>query len=272
MLGAIIGDIIGSIHEFAVSPTKSKDFGELFVEGGKGIEGSHFTDDTVCTVAIARWLLDRSKTVESHMRETCNKYPRKGYGKNFSHWISTPDSKPYNSWGNGSAMRVSPCGWAASSLNEAYEMAEEASIFTHGHPESLKGAKVVAGIIYLIRNGSNKEDAIAKVLKDFDDNGYYSYTTSLTLNEIRPKYHFNVSCKGTVPQAIRCLLEGQNFEDVIRNAISLGGDADTLAAIAGSMAEPLYIISDKIIKETIVRVDDEIRKTIADFNQKFMIS
>jgi ADP-ribosylglycohydrolase len=291
MLGAIVGDIVGSVHEFVAIPTKSKDFGDLFVENKKekltldsatlsdagfihkGSSDSHFTDDTVCTVAIARWLLDRSKSAEQHMRETCNQYPRRGYGGNFAKWVINPNSKPYNSWGNGSAMRVSPCGWAASSLEEAYALAEESAIFTHGHPEAIKGAKAVAGIIYLIRHGSTKEDAVEHILKDLDDNdgGYYRHITSLALDQIRPTYTFKVSCKDTVPQAIRCLLEGEDFEDVIRNAISLGGDADTLAAIAGSMAEPLFGIPEQIIKESVSRVDDGIRITIVNFVHRFMV-
>lgn len=287
MIGAIAGDVIGSTHEFVAIPTKTKDFGDLFVNevqrktsvtridpGGfihKASTVSHFTDDTVCTVAVARWLLDRSKTVESHMRETCNEYPRRGYGGRFSKWVTDPTMGDYGSWGNGAPMRVSPVGWAASSLEEAYELAKETAVISHSHPQAVKGAQTVAGIIYLVRNGSTKDEAINKVLDDLDSDGYYREVIGQTLDDIRPTYTFKVSSKNTVPQAIRCLIEGTSFEDVIRNAISLGGDADTLAAIAGSMAEPVYGVPDEIVIQSITRLDAGMRQTVVDFSKRFMV-
>jgi ADP-ribosylglycohydrolase len=291
MIGAIAGDIIGSVHEFVAIPTKTKDFGSLFVDNigkakvtagesvivtsadgfsHKAAVASHFTDDTVCTIAVARWLMDRSKDVATHMRETCQEYPRRGYGGMFSKWVMDPNMGSYNSWGNGAPMRVSPVGWAAKSLPEAYELAKITADITHNHPQAVKGAQVVAGIIFLAKTGSSKDNAINKVLDDLDDDGYYRSIIAQTLDEIRPTYTFKVSSKDTVPQAIRCLIEGINFEDVIRNSISLGGDADTIAAIAGSMAEPIYGIPDEIIKESIGRLDNGHRQTILDFSKKFM--
>jgi ADP-ribosylglycohydrolase len=281
MLGAIIGDIVGSVHEFVAIPTKTKDFGPLFVdkiskkgadlpidEGGflhKGNVASHFTDDTVCTVAVARWLLNREKPLVEHMRDTCNEYPRRGYGGMFSKWVLDDSMGSYNSWGNGAPMRVSPVGWLSGSLNEAYELAKMTADITHNHPEAVKGAQAVAGIIYLIKNGSSKTDAVNKVIEDLDESGHYKHITSKSIDEIRPDYRFDVSSKNTVPQAMLCLLEGDSFEDVIRIAISLGGDADTIAAIAGSMAEAAFTIPTDIVKDSIGRVDQSIKDTIVSF-------
>lgn len=287
MLGAIAGDIIGSVHEFRAIATKTKDFGVLFVDKVQKTQTvkristdgflhtagatSHFTDDTVCTIAVARWLLDRTKSVEAHMRETCNTYPRRGYGGFFSKWVTDPNSKPYNSWGNGAPMRVSPVGWAATSIEEAYELAKESADITHNHPQAVKGAQAVAGMIYFLKKGTPVNYAVAQILSDLDADGYYAKIIAKSVDEIRPGYTFKVSSKNTVPQALVCLMEGKDFEDVIRNAISLGGDADTIAAIAGSMAEPLFGIPDNIAKESLQRVDDEMRKTIIEFSKKFMI-
>jgi len=289
MLGAIAGDIIGSVHEFKSRPTKTKDFGDLFVDnikpektmggikmvsiaghGHRGATSSHFTDDTVCSIAVARWLLDRSQTVDYHMRKTCSTYPRCGYGGMFSKWVVNASQGPYNSWGNGAPMRVSPVGWASSSLQEAYDLAKESADITHSHPQAVKGAQAVAGIIYLTRTGTDKASAIEKVIKDLDSDGYYAEVLESTLDEIRPGYSFRVSSQDTVPQAIRCLVEGNSYEDVVRNAISLGGDADTIAAIAGSMAETVYGIPMEIAKEALVRLDDDLRKTVVEFESRFM--
>lgn len=288
MLGAVVGDIVGSVHEFKAQPTKVKDFGPLYVDkvkqektsglkifnGGHGHKmetASHFTDDTVCSMGIARWLIAGEDTnVSETLRKTCQEYPRCGYGGMFSKWVTDTNIGPYNSWGNGAPMRVSPVGWAATSLDEAYRLAKLASDPTHNHPRAVKGAQVVAGFIYLTRNGSSKEDAINKVLEDLDDNGHYRKVLGSTLDELRPSYYFKVSSQDTVPQALMCIREGVDFEDVIRNAISLGGDADTLAAIAGSMAEPLYGIPVEIAKEAILRLDSKLRDTLVEFEAKFM--
>jgi ADP-ribosylglycohydrolase len=288
MLGAVVGDIVGSVHEFRGQPTKVKDFGPLYVDnmkqdktsglklfngghGHKTASGSHFTDDTVCSMGIARWLLKgQDEDPSPILRATCKLYPRCGYGGMFSKWVVTDTMGPYNSWGNGAPMRVSPVGWAAGSLEETYDLAKRASDPTHNHPRAVKGARVVAGFIYLVRQGATKEEAIEKVIADLDETKYYAHVLEASLDEIRPKYFFKVSSKDTVPQALMCVREGKDFEDVIRNAISLGGDADTLAAIAGSMAEPLYGIPEPIAKEAILRLDSELRTTLAEFEAKFM--
>ena len=168
-------------------------------------------------------------------------------------------------------MRVSPVGWAATSIEEAYELAKESADITHNHPQAVKGAQAVAGMIYFLKKGTPVNYAVAQILSDLDADGYYAKIIAKSVDEIRPGYTFKVSSKNTVPQALVCLMEGKDFEDVIRNAISLGGDADTIAAIAGSMAEPLFGIPDNIAKESLQRVDDEMRKTIIEFSKKFMI-
>ena len=288
MLGAVVGDIVGSVHEFKGEPTKVKDFGPLYVDnqkeektaglklfnggyGHKVATSSHFTDDTVCSMGIAQWLLeDKAADPSPILRKICKQYPRCGYGGMFSKWVQSDTMGPYNSWGNGAPMRVSPVGWAATDLQEAYDLAKRASDPTHNHPRAIRGARMVAGFIHLVKNGATKENAIDKIIEDLDDNGHYAGILSQSLDEIRPSYYFKVSSKDTVPQALLCIKEGTGFEDVIRNAISLGGDADTLAAIAGSMAEPLYGIPEDIAREAILRLDNSLREVLGDFEAKYM--
>jgi len=231
MLGAIIGDIVGSKYEF--DNIKTKDF--PFVS-----RGCTFTDDTVMTVAVARALIrmerekfDFKTAVIEEMKSLGNKYSHAGYGGKFHLWLRSDDVEPYYSFGNGSAMRVSPCGFYAKTLEEALTLAKESAEVTHNHPEGIKGAQAVAAAIFLAKNKKSKEEIREYIEKEF-------YPLTKTLDEIRPDYDFDVSCQGSVPEAITAFLESDNFEDAIRNAVSLGGDSDTIAAIAGSIAHAFY--------------------------------
>jgi len=227
MLGAIIGDIVGSVYEW--NNIKTKDF-PLFSEKG------FFTDDTVMTIAVADALLKGGTADDfiDSMKRIGRLYPDSGYGVRFGRWVHSNDREPYNSWGNGSAMRVSPCAWFAESLEEAETLAEKSAAVTHNHPEGIKGAQAAVAAIYLARSEEPK-DRIKEYIEQ-----KYGYNLSRTLDEIRPGYRFNETCQETVPEAIIAFLESTDFEDAIRNAISLGGDSDTLAAITGSIAEAAY--------------------------------
>ena len=260
MLGAYIGDIVGSIYESRHRQIKTKEF-PLFSPYG------HPTDDSVMTCAVARvfkeWAentQDRSnksglaqKLVES-LQEMGHRYPRAGYGGRFIQWLANRETAPYNSFGNGSAMRCSAAGWFAESLEEAMELGQLSAIVTHNHPEGIKGAEVVAGCIFLARQKATKE-AIRQFASQY-------YDLNFTLDALRPTYHFDVTCQGTVPPAIQAFLEATDFEDAIRNAVSLGGDADTLAAITGSIAEPFFGIPETIRKEALARLDDTLKSVL----------
>jgi ADP-ribosylglycohydrolase len=234
MFGAILGDIIGSPYEFDLGD-KSKEF-PLFSKG------SQFTDDTVMTVAVAQALLEVGKdaslddirqNVVQSMRSWGNRYPYAGYGHRFSNWLDWDEPKPYNSFGNGSAMRVSPCGLIANELSEALSLAKASAEVTHNHPEGIKGAQAVAGAVFLAKQHKEKDE-----IADFIRTNFYDL--DFTLEDIRASYRFNETCQGTVPQAIVAFLESTSFEDAIRNAVSLGGDCDTLTAITGSIAWAYY--------------------------------
>ena len=227
MLGAIIGDIVGSVYEW--NNIKTKDF-PFFSER------CFFTDDSVMTIAVADALMNGGTSDDfiDSMKRIGKQYPNSGYGGRFGSWILGDDRKPYNSWGNGSAMRVSPCGWFADSLEQAEALAEKSAAVTHNHPEGIKGAQATAAAIYLARTDTEKGK-----IKEYIESKY-GYNLSRTLDEIRPVYRFNETCQETVPEAIIAFLESSGFEDAIRNAISLGGDSDTLAAITGSIAEAAY--------------------------------
>ena len=234
MLGAIIGDIAGSVYEF--NNIKSEDFPLLE-------DRCFFTDDSVMTVAVAEALLngkrDEKKT-EACMVKAMKKYgkafPNAGYGGRFSGWLESKEPKPYGSYGNGSAMRVSPVAWYFHSLEKVEKFAEISARVTHDHPEGIKGVKAVAVAIFMARNGRDK-DYIKRYLEL-----KYRYDFSRTLDEIRPTYQFDETCQGTVPVALEAFFEAESFEDTIRKAISVGGDSDTVAAIAGSVAEAVYPI------------------------------
>lgn len=224
MLGAIAGDVIGSVFEW--HPTKSKQF-PLFVPR------SRFTDDTVLTIAVAGALLtdgDYARTIKDYGR----RFPDAGYGKRFKQWLAANESAPYGSFGNGSAMRVAPIAWAFDSVDDVLRAAEESAVVTHDHPEGVKGAQATALAVYLARKGADKRDTATEITDRF------GYDLTKTPDEIRPTYKFDVTCQGSVPQSIVCFLAADSFEDTVRTAISLGGDADTMAAIAGSIAEPYF--------------------------------
>lgn len=231
MIGAIIGDVIGSTFEFW--PPSGKDF-PLWNKS------TSYTDDSVMTIAIGRAVL-RYRKYGDDFRTACieemqklgRKYPRAGYGFGFRVWLEKEKPEPYNSFGNGSAMRVSACGYAAHSLDEALSLAKISAEVSHNHPEGIKGAQATAAAIYLARTGASKEEIGGYICDHF-------YLLNKTLDEIRPDYHFNETCQDTVPQAIVCFLESDSYEDAIRNAVSLGGDADTLGAITGAMAWAYY--------------------------------
>ena len=224
MLGAIAGDIIGSVYEH--QPIKTKDF-PLFSDG------STFTDDTVLTIAVADALLDDRDYAKS-LRKFGRKYPNAGYGKSFLTWLAVDGHPPYGSWGNGSAMRVSPIGWACNSIDEVLREAERSAVVSHNHPEGIKGAQAVALAVYLARTGSTKTEIKSEITERF------GYELERTVDDIRPTYAFDVSCQGSVPESIICFLESVSYEDAVRNAVSLGGDSDTMACIAGSIAETFY--------------------------------
>lgn len=231
MYGAIIGDIVGSVYEFHT--VKTKDF-PLFSSR------SVYTDDSVMTIAVARALIKASdeqtsfkEEVTKIMREYGQKYPCAGYGGSFRKWLKLKIDHPYNSFGNGSAMRVSPCALYAVTLQEALDFAAASAEVTHNHPEGIKGAQATAAAVFLARVGKSKDE-----IREYIEENYYDL--SFTLDEIRPTYAFDETCQGSVPQAIVSFLESADYEDTIRNAVSLGGDSDTIAAIAGSIAWMYY--------------------------------
>ena len=249
MIGAIIGDIVGSIYEF--DNIKTKDFPLFSAE-------STFTDDTVCTVAVAESLLDGTSVVDS-LRKWCRRYPRMSYGGAYRKWLMSDDPKPYNSWGNGSAMRVSPAAFLASSLEHARKLAIQVTEITHNHPEGIKGALATTDAIWLLSDGGMDAEQVRKHIADT-----YAYDMNRSVDTIRPHYEFNESCQGTVPEAIICALEGADFEDVIRNAISIGGDSDTIAAIAGPIGEVRFAnaIPEEIVLEALRRLPDDLRQVV----------
>ena len=238
MLGAIIGDIAGSIYEWA--PIKTKDF-PFFGDN------CHFTDDSVCTIAVADILLRDLPPAET-MQKWCRRYPGRGYGGNFGDWIYADPPEPYNSFGNGAAMRVSPAAFLnRDDLEAALSATNKVTEITHNHPEGIKGARATTYAIWLAYRGVKPETIREIITVDC------RYDLRQTVDEIRPGYTFNEICQDTVPQAITCALESVSYEDAIRNAISLGGDADTLAAIAGPIAEALHGIPDELIEQTKTR-------------------
>lgn len=256
MIGAIAGDVIGSVHEY--NAIKTKDF--LLLD-----PKCFCTDDTVLTVAQADALLNRldfAVTLKSYYR----RYPDAGYGLSFHGWAMSDSMDPYNSWGNGSAMRVSPAAYVAKSLDEALELAEQSAAVTHNHPEGIRGAQATAAAIFLARTGHEKDD-----IKQFIES-WCGYDLQRTLDQIRPTYAFNESCQETVPEAITAFLEGVDFTDAIRNAISLGGDADTLACITGSIAEPYFGGVPEDIREfALSRLDCDLLGVVMEFERQVMV-
>ena len=221
MIGAIIGDFVGSVHEHAV--TKTKDFPLV-------APGSTVTDDSILTVAVAQWILhDADLTTRFH--ELVQAYPRAGWGAGFYHWASDWKREPYHSFGNGAAMRVSPVGWAFATLDETLARAKASAEVTHNHPEGIKGAQATALAIFLARSTKDKDLIRREVARRF------GYDLDRTVTDLQATYEYNETCQGTVPEAIIAFLESSDYVDAIRNAISFGGDADTLACIAGSVVK-----------------------------------
>jgi len=255
MLGAIAGDIIGSTYEFGYM--KDYDF-HLFPEGSK------FTDDTVLTIAVADCLLNNKK-YDVTLWGYANEYRGRGYGGRFMNWIHSPDPKPYNSFGNGSAMRVSPVGWFCTDIDSVLEEAKKSAEITHNHPEGIKGAQATAASVFLARTGNTKQD-IKKYIS-----GTFQYDLNRTLNEIRPRYKFDVTCQGSVPESIIAFFESNDYEDAVRKSVSLGGDVDTMACITGGIAEAFYKkIPEYIIIETRERLDKRLLEVIDEFGKRVM--
>jgi len=273
MMGAIIGDIVGSVYEW--HNIKTKEF-PLFRED------CFFTDDTVMTVAVAEGILNGGTADDfiDAMKKYGRMYPNAGYGGRFGAWLFSDSREPYNSFGNGSAMRVSPCGWAMNCgfcartgmwPTNGREMAKTSAAVTHDHPEGIKGAMAVADAIFMARLycGKWESDGSGLIYPTIEDlkkgirehtEQEYGYDLSRTLNEIRPAYCFNETCQETVPQAITAFLESTDYEDAIRNAISLGGDSDTLAAITGSIAEAAYGVPQWIMDKAWSYLDEPLRE------------
>jgi type I restriction enzyme M protein len=260
MIGAIIGDVIGSRFEW--HNHKSKQF-DLFDEKCR------FTDDTTMSLAIANALLetksdfsDLGKQAVESMQLIGRAYPNAGYGGKFRLWIASENPEPYGSFGNGSAMRVSPCAYAANSLEEANFLAEKVTEVTHNHPEGIKGAKAIASAIFLAKTGKNKDEIRQYINDNF-------YQIDFNLDDIRESYSFNSSCQGSVPQALEAFLESENFEDAIRNAISIGGDSDTIAAISGSIAEAYYGVPEVLRQKATKYLDSKLLNILTKFENKY---
>ena len=262
MFGAILGDMIGSPYEFDMG-NKSKEF-PLFSKR------STYTDDTVMTIAVADVFLNDSllmneDVIRQSLIESMHKYgelfPNAGYGGRFGMWLFLDGTEPYNSWGNGSAMRVSSVAWLFDDLGMVRLMARLSAEVTHNHPEGIKGAEATASAIFLARTGRSKAE-----IKRYIENEF-GYDLSRTCDEIRPDYHHVESCQETVPEAITAFLEGESFEDVIRTAVSLGGDCDTLTCIAGSIAEGFYGVSEQLKQECLNRLPDELKTVLEQFDK-----
>ncbi len=259
MYGAILGDIIGSPYEFDMGD-KTKDF-PLFNSR------SYFTDDSVMTIAVAEALMDSFGESDEKVKETLvrsmqkwgHRYPGAGYGLRFFGWLEEEEPQPYGSYGNGSAMRVAAVGWLYDSLEETRKYARLSSEVTHNHPEGIKGAESVASAIFLARCGHSKEEIRDYILSEF------GYDLSRSCDEIRPTYYHVESCQETVPEAITAFLEGEDFEDVIRTAVSLGGDCDTLTCIAGSMAEAYYGVPEELKAECRLRLSEDLMEVLERF-------
>ena len=259
MYGAILGDIIGSPFEFDRGD-KTKEF-DLFSKG------CDFTDDSVMTIAVGEALLavgpeatvkEIEEAVVTNMQDWGKRYPYAGHGGRFRYWLGERNPKPYGSYGNGSAMRVSAAGWLYDSMERTREVARATANVTHNHPEGIKGAEATASAIYMARNGSSKEE-----IKEYIEREFH-YNLDRTLDEIRPGYHMDETCQRTVPEAMIAFLESQDFEDAIRNAVSLGGDTDTLGTITGSIAEAFYGIPAVLVAECRSRLDEGLMTDVLD--------
>ncbi len=260
MIGAIIGDIVGSVYEF--DGIKTKEF-PLF--GDRKGKSCRFTDDSAMTLAVAGALIDSGGEAGSlpycavkWMQTVGRKYRNCGYGGTFIRWLAAADPRPYNSFGNGAAMRVSPAAWAAESLEEALRFSDAVTAVTHSHPEGLKGARAVTACVFLARMGESREAIREHVRKHY-------YPLTKTLAEMRPGYSFDVTCQGSVPQAIQAFLEAESFEDAVRNAVSLGGDSDTQAAVAGSIAGPYFGIPADLRRKALTCLPEDLTEILLTF-------
>jgi ADP-ribosylglycohydrolase len=258
MLGAIAGDIIGSVYEGKKHwlAARAADFQPLFSPRAR------FTDDTVLTLAVADALLHGSD-LAGLLKDYYSRYPGAGFGDEFKRWAASDDFEPYGSWGNGSAMRVSPVAWAFGTLEEVLHRAKESARVTHSHPEGIKGAQATAAAIFLARSGAQKWE-----LRD-EVEWRFHHDLSFALDDIRPAYTFDSSCQGTVPQAIVAFLESSDFESAVRLAVSLGGDCDTLACITGSIAAAFYGIPRPIRQQALIRLDEPLKEVVTEFESRY---
>lgn len=254
MLGAVVGDIIGSVHEWR--GTKTKDF-PLFVSG------STFTDDSVLSVAVAEWILT-GRDLVNLLHEYTDTYPGRGYGGMYSSWAENRSREPYNSFGNGAAMRVSPIGFALDTIEDVLVWAERSAAVTHNHPEGIRGAQATATAVFFACRGQDK-DQIKRTLEL-----QFGYDLSAGIDQLRPAYHFDETCQGTVPAALVAFFDSTSYEDAVRNAISLGGDADTLACITGGIAEAYYGgVPHDIAERAIALLDAKLVEVIQRFRERF---
>jgi type I restriction enzyme M protein len=258
LYGAIIGDIVGSVYEF--HNIKTKKFPLFNVHG-------HITDDSCMTIAVAnaisKWKRDGGNLSEmaiKSMREIGSKHPDMGYGCRFGFWLLAKQDEPYNSWGNGAAMRISAAGWFGKTISEVKRISYMVTSVSHDHIEGIKGAEATAVAIFLARNGYSKED-----IADYIQTNYY--TECDCVEDLRADYEWDSSCQGTVPPALQCFLESENFEDAIRNAISIGGDSDTIGAITGSVAEAFYGIPDEMIEKAKTYIPADLLEIVMDIEQ-----
>jgi len=254
VLGAIAGDVIGSVYEF--DNIKTTEF-PLFRAD------STFTDDTVLTIAVADVIMNGGDYVRV-FKDYFERYPGRSYGGMFQDWASSAETAPYNSFGNGSAMRVSPVGFAFDTLDEVLVEAKRTAEVTHNHPEGIKGAQAVAAAIFLARTGKGKEE-IKQYIEEWS-----GYSLSEPLDDIGKNYTYDVTCQGSVPQSIIAFLESNDFEDAVRKAVSLGGDSDTVACITGGIAQAFYGgVPDHIAEQVIVRLDDGLRSVVTEFMNRY---
>lgn len=254
IIGSVIGDIIGSVYEW--NNTNTTDFNIFNVK-------CDYTDDTVLTIAVADCILNKkdfSKTIWEYGR----KYPNRGYGEKFNMWLRNENRLPYNSYGNGSGMRVSPVGFAYDTINDVLKYAKKSAEISHNHEEGIKGAQAIASAVYLAKIGNSKNEIKKFILKKF------KYNLNFSLDEIRNTYEFDESCQGSVPQAIVAFLESKDFENAIRLAISIGGDSDTIACMTGGIAAAFYKeIPDKLIEFAYNKIPDEFKNIIYSFEKKY---
>ena len=262
-IGALIGDYCGSIYEWNNTHEEIPDTIEILKNG-------KFTDDSVLTVAIMEWLVstggENSKELIEYLKDWATNYPDAGYGGKFKTWVLSDSDKPINSYGNGAGMRVSPCAFYANTLEECLDLAKKSAEVTHNHEEGIKGAQAIAEAIYLARSGAGKQDMKRILEEDF------KYDLSKPLNEIGRRVHkFDATCQVTVPEAIICFLNSEDFIDCIRKSIWIGGDSDTIAAMACSIAEPYYGIPHFIMEQFKEKFPDDMKKTIIGFNEKMLL-